>query len=428
MQAKNATERFTELFSKLEHSTESEQKHEIEELHGLMEEMDREEFESAFTEELFNSIDKMIEEKKMPLENAVLLLNHLGYNRTLKFPWNYGFDDSSLSERFEKMIIEEEMKEEGMNEKLLFDLCKCYQALSFNLSAKLLPICASCLLKVAFNKEKNEETRKEVEIAFLALSNIHEFIEIEQKLYLNEIKEIIEYHKEHHNLTQLTYQSAWDFLIKRFIKDRNLEEVIANKLHFAREAAREIEELAKTVDWKRKEGNKREREREEEYILLRWIRTLRPYFCICKLWNDESVELVSSVVNIFRAVNDNSSEICDQCICVFVAATENEAVKSEELLKGGAVEAVLEAFVQFEVKSRSAKDYLLYFKRICERLKEKTDDEANEAKRFELKRKIFEKMEEEGYEDFIIGLNHYIEYGTCYYVLVQNVENYFVYF
>ncbi|KAH7828412.1 uncharacterized protein MONOS_15190 [Monocercomonoides exilis] len=109
-------------------------------------------------------------------------------------------------------------------------------------------MCVSCLLKVTLKKEEDEETQKEVEMALLALSCIYSHYEIEQKQYLNEIKEIIHYHQEHHNLTRLAYLYAWEFLILRLNTDKSLNEVIVNELHFIREARREIEDLSKCVD------------------------------------------------------------------------------------------------------------------------------------------------------------------------------------
>ncbi|KAH7825141.1 uncharacterized protein MONOS_17473 [Monocercomonoides exilis] len=121
----------------------------------------------------------------------------------------------------------------------------------------MLSINLPCLLKVALNKEENEETQKEVEIALMALNNIGYDKFIEQKLYLDEIKEIIKYHQKHFNLTRLAYQSAWEFLIKLMHIFETSKEVITNELHLGREAARELEELRKCVDWKREkeEGN-----------------------------------------------------------------------------------------------------------------------------------------------------------------------------
>ncbi|KAH7818384.1 uncharacterized protein MONOS_8091 [Monocercomonoides exilis] len=85
------------------------------------------------------------------------------------------------------MIIEEKMMIEEKDEKLL----------------------------VALSKEENEEAQKEVEMALLVLGNAG-YQEIEQELFLTEIKEIIKYHQVHRNLTQLAYQSAWQFLMNEF--------------------------------------------------------------------------------------------------------------------------------------------------------------------------------------------------------------------
>ncbi|KAH7829778.1 uncharacterized protein MONOS_2040 [Monocercomonoides exilis] len=65
--------------------------------------------------------------------------------------------------------------------------------------------------------------------------------------------EIIRYHQEHHNLSRLTYQCTWEFLTFRLWVDYGLNGKVVNKLHFVREATRELEDLSKSVDWKKKE-------------------------------------------------------------------------------------------------------------------------------------------------------------------------------
>eukprot|EP00770_Monocercomonoides_exilis_P014317 MONOS_14263.1-p1 / transcript=MONOS_14263.1 / gene=MONOS_14263 / organism=Monocercomonoides_exilis_PA203 / gene_product=unspecified product / transcript_product=unspecified product / location=Mono_scaffold00966:20065-20796(-) / protein_length=179 / sequence_SO=supercontig / SO=protein_coding / is_pseudo=false len=169
------------------------------------------------------------------------------------------------------MIIEEEKKKEEKDEKHLAYLCECFISLSFDFLQELILICVPSLLKVTSKKEENEETQKEMEMALLALSNICYYFEIKKEMYLKEITEIILYHQEHHNLTQLAYQSAWDFLINRFFSDQSLEGPNTNELHFVREAIKELEELVKYICWKRKEERRGEKEGKEEYILIEWL-------------------------------------------------------------------------------------------------------------------------------------------------------------
>ncbi|KAH7829798.1 uncharacterized protein MONOS_3341 [Monocercomonoides exilis] len=140
-----------------------------------------------------------------------------------------------------EMIIDENEKKKEVNEKILTDLCESYLLLNRWPSSEMDSIIVPCLLKVASKKDETEEAQKEVEIALLALGNIGFW----EKLYLNEITDIIKYHQEHQNLTRLAYQSAWGILIYGFTKVDSLEEVIVNELHFVREATRELEELTK---------------------------------------------------------------------------------------------------------------------------------------------------------------------------------------
>ncbi|KAH7814917.1 uncharacterized protein MONOS_13344 [Monocercomonoides exilis] len=257
-----------------------------------------------------------------------------------------------------------------------------------------------CLLKVALNKEESDEVQKEVEIALQALRCISRDYSVKKELYLNEIKEIIEYHQEHHNLTRLAYQSAWGFLINRFDKDKSLEEVIINELHFGREATRELEELSRNVNWKKKEEKIVGKEK-EEILLAGCLNVIHDFFEYCRLWNEEYVGLINSLVQLFRAAKDNHRGISNWCIYSLRKAAENRFVKVEDLLKGGAVEAVLE-----EMQGRTVDDGMLFnclqfFKNVSNRLEEEEKDEKEEEERKATKRKVFEKMEEEGCEDII---------------------------
>ncbi|KAH7818815.1 uncharacterized protein MONOS_8868 [Monocercomonoides exilis] len=173
VQALNRTEQFSKLFDELERCREVEQKQKIEELNGLINEMDEEEFLTVFTIELFDTIYRMIEKKTLSLESATLLLKHVGYNKELKMIDLGSFDYSLLSERMKEMIIDEnEKKKEEMNEKRLIDLCECYLLLNRWPSSEMDSIYVPCLLKVALKKDETEEAQKEVEMALLALGNI----------------------------------------------------------------------------------------------------------------------------------------------------------------------------------------------------------------------------------------------------------------
>ncbi|KAH7819373.1 uncharacterized protein MONOS_17943 [Monocercomonoides exilis] len=401
-----------ELLAELERCNEDAQKQKIEEMNEIINGMNKEEFRSVFTVELFNRIDQMIEEKKLTLENAILLTKNIGYHNVIVNLFQFDFNMSSLRFRIEKMIAEEEKKKEGENEKLLVGLCECYFILSFNFTSEMLSICVPCLLKAALNKEESEEARKEVEMALLALSSMGVRRIAEQELYFQEIKEIIQYHQEHRNLTRLAYQSAMQFLMFRIFYERSLEEVFMNELHFVREAARELDELTKCVDWERKEGENeiRRKDTKEELIILRWIRTLIRYFSNCTMWKEEFAGLINSIVQLFRAAKDNHREIGSQCVNILRRAVEYRTVGVDGLLKGGAVEAVLEEIQRQTVDDGMLFDCLQFFLNISRRLKEKEKDEKEEDERKEMKRKVFEKLEEEGYEDTITIIHEMFDF------------------
>ncbi|KAH7828826.1 uncharacterized protein MONOS_17223 [Monocercomonoides exilis] len=168
------TEKFAKLFSELERSDVIVQKQKIEEMNELLDVMKKDEFRSVFTIELFDKMDKMIEEEKLSTRNASVLLKQLGYYKTLKGIRGEEFYLSSLHYRISMMIINGNKKKEGKDINLLVDLCECYLLLSYNLDSEEVSICVPCLLKVALNKKKIIEIQKEVEMALLSLSLIYQ--------------------------------------------------------------------------------------------------------------------------------------------------------------------------------------------------------------------------------------------------------------
>ncbi|KAH7817450.1 uncharacterized protein MONOS_11250 [Monocercomonoides exilis] len=297
------------------------------------------------------------------------------------------------------MIVKEEQKKEGNDEKLFINLIECYLLLDNRFSLDLYPICVPCLIKVSLKKEEDEETQKEVEIALLALSRIDDRNKIERDLYLNEVKEIIQYHQKHRNLTRLAYQSAWGFLIKRFLLDKSLEVVIANELHFEREVESELDGLMQSVDWKKKEEEMGETERKAMDIISRWISSIRYNFFSCNLWNEEYAELISRIVDLFRASRDNHNEMGKECIQSIKAVAKYRTVKLDDLLKSGVIDAGLEEIQRPTPNERMTYESLKFYYMLSLRFKGMTGDEMEEAKRKELKRKMLEKMEEKGVED-----------------------------
>ncbi|KAH7822461.1 uncharacterized protein MONOS_18637 [Monocercomonoides exilis] len=428
IQEPSLEDKISNLFSELDIYKDEEQKQKIEELNEIIEGMNKEMFDSVFKTELYDKMNKMIEEKKMSMENAILLLKHIGYSNVLKNMWNSCFHLSSLGKKLKNMAEEEEKKEkEKRNEKLLIDFCECYILLSILVNSELILICVPCLLKAALKKEESEETQKEVEMALLALSNIGQFKEIEQKQYLKEIKEIIQYHQKHNNHIRLAYQSAWQFFIDRFYSDKSLERVIVNELHFAREAARELEELTKCLNWKNKFEEMSKEEANEVLVIRRWIQTLEIFFSSCQLWNEELVELFRSIVRVFRAAKDNHREICYWCIFSLRSAAENRNVEIDDLLKSGAIDAFLEEMHRRTLNEGMVYECLQFFTNVSNRLKEKKDNEMEEVKRKATKMEIFEKLEEEGYEDTITSFYEVISIRFIYNPeLLLNIYDYFV--
>ncbi|KAH7817431.1 uncharacterized protein MONOS_18145 [Monocercomonoides exilis] len=250
--------------------------------------------------------------------------------------------------------------------------------------------------------------------------NADELLSIINEEMFNKIHEMIEEKKneeneECRNLTRLVYQSAWEFLISRLDNDESLNEVIMNELHFARETITELEELTRNMDWKRKKGEEMSKEEaKEEFALLRWVETLGICFQSCRLKNEELAILFGGIIQTYRAAKDYCRDISSECIRSLRNAAENRDVKIEDLLKEGAVDAVLEEMQRGTVDDKIICNCLYFLMNISKRLKEKEQDETEKEKRNEMKRKIFEKLEEEGYEDSIIGLHNRVIEGMVF--------------
>eukprot|EP00770_Monocercomonoides_exilis_P015253 MONOS_15199.1-p1 / transcript=MONOS_15199.1 / gene=MONOS_15199 / organism=Monocercomonoides_exilis_PA203 / gene_product=unspecified product / transcript_product=unspecified product / location=Mono_scaffold01168:6512-7672(-) / protein_length=367 / sequence_SO=supercontig / SO=protein_coding / is_pseudo=false len=364
----------------------------------------------------------------MSMENAILLLKCIGYYATLKRIEVSDFERSSLNERFEKMIVEEVKKKEKKNENLLIDLCECFALLGDDdIFDEILSIIVPCLLKIASKKDETEEAQKEVEIALLTLSEMG-YCNLEQELYLKEISEIITHQQKHKNLSRLAYQSVWKFLINRFNTNKLLEDTVVNELHFVGEAARELEELAINVNWNRKKGEERAKEAKEEITLMRWLQTSNIYFGGCQLQNEDFVEIFRSISYVFRAAKDNHRGIGLWCTYPLINAVENRVVKVDALLKGRAIDAVLERMQRPTLNVVIVYKCLQFFKNVSNRLEEKNKDEKEEEERKATKRKIFEKMEEEGYEDTITSFHKTLKIFNIryYYGLSLNISDYLV--
>ncbi|KAH7815362.1 uncharacterized protein MONOS_18330 [Monocercomonoides exilis] len=417
------SEKFNKLFSELEYCKKAKQIQKIKEMNRLIEEMNSETLDSVFTTDLFNEISRMIEEKKLNWNNAFLLLKCIGNCSLLNNCYDFEFLHSSLLERFEELIFEEYKKIEEKNKMVFVNICECYLLFYNEVPHQLLSTCVSCLLIIALNKEETEEVQKKVEMALLTLSCIIEDFNIEKRLYFPDIKEIIEYHQKFHNLTQIAYQSAWEFLIKRRRNEDSLEEVIVNELHFAREATKEVEELAKCANWKRKGKMKMGK---EGIVISRWLKTLGKFLDLCKSWDDECDELIHCLVSRFREANDNYGEINNVNMYFFIQAVRRRDKAIDAFLKNGAIEAVLEKVVQLNAKLRIVDNSLRMLKILLFGLKSEMEKENDEVKRKEKKRVVREKMEEEGFEDCVYGYLHcWIKDKYFSYSFVLNVEDYF---
>eukprot|EP00770_Monocercomonoides_exilis_P013179 MONOS_13124.1-p1 / transcript=MONOS_13124.1 / gene=MONOS_13124 / organism=Monocercomonoides_exilis_PA203 / gene_product=unspecified product / transcript_product=unspecified product / location=Mono_scaffold00781:648-1724(-) / protein_length=320 / sequence_SO=supercontig / SO=protein_coding / is_pseudo=false len=300
------TKNFSDLFCKVKECSDVEQKHIIKEFHDkldLLKEMDGGELRIIFSKGFIDELNKIINEKLIQFDLFVPILKLIGfYDETRSVGSGLHYTvllESEITNRLSK----EFSNKERTNEKQLIDLCECYILLSKFFSAELRSKCVSYLLKAALNKEDTEKDQKEVEIALVAVNSIYSFQEIKKDIYLNEITEIIKHHQENHNLTKLAYQSAWQFLVNRLRNEEGLKEIIVYELHFAREAAKELEDASSHVDWKKKKA--KGIEKLKILIISRWVDAITTYFSLKKSIEDEDVSLIVCLVRMSRASKEN---------------------------------------------------------------------------------------------------------------------------
>ncbi|KAH7822051.1 uncharacterized protein MONOS_6818 [Monocercomonoides exilis] len=421
-------EKFLYLLNDLRIFTEDEQKQKIEEMNELIDEISEDEFESVLSKEIFDKIYEMIEKKKLSMGNAILLLKRIEYCTLLKRIWNEDYHLSLLRKMIKKMMKEEERKKEKKNEMLLVDLCECYaMPQEYEMPKELLDVCVPCLLKVALNKERSKEAQREVEMALITLNCIYSFEVIEKEMFLNEIKEIIQYHQEHHNLTWLAYQSAWQFLIERLYNNNNLKRAVVNELRFVKEATNELEELTKYVNWKKEKGQK---ETKEIRILKRWQCLISVNFCDCRSDKNECVDLIECIIRLYWAARDTYAEIVKKCFDIFAEMMRQLqlSVIADYFLKGGAFGFALWEIQQSTLNDEISCGCMRFFLETSISLKSKMANETDEAKRKVIKKETLDKMEEEGYEDAIASFHKKFDYlNSCYFSrLAKNIADYFV--
>ncbi|KAH7821770.1 uncharacterized protein MONOS_18639 [Monocercomonoides exilis] len=364
--------------------------------------MDKEELDlRILQEDTLNKIGKMIEKEEIQLKNACILLKHVGYCMVLKEIDYECFRKSSLRYEFEKMIFKEYGKKDEKNEMLLVDLCECYLLFhGRNLRKELLLICLRCLLKAALNKEESKEAQRNVEIALLAMSNINSGEIIGKELYLNEIKEIIEYHQRNCNLTHLAYQSAWSFLFCRLFANSKLLDDFVNILHFAREATRELSALRRKVDWKA--SRKELKHMKNAIIVKRWCKL--SLSAIIYLQRGEVAELIECVVSVCKSANNKRRDIIKE----FISTIEELMITTREssiilLLRGGVIGVILEDISQTTTKKEEIFNFLKFIFHFTLRLKGITKDEGDIEICKTIKSETIVKLEEGGYEDMIIS-------------------------
>eukprot|EP00770_Monocercomonoides_exilis_P012718 MONOS_12662.1-p1 / transcript=MONOS_12662.1 / gene=MONOS_12662 / organism=Monocercomonoides_exilis_PA203 / gene_product=unspecified product / transcript_product=unspecified product / location=Mono_scaffold00716:4992-6454(+) / protein_length=395 / sequence_SO=supercontig / SO=protein_coding / is_pseudo=false len=381
----NRAEKYTEMLFQLRNYSAEEQTQRVGEMNSLMDQMGEDEMDNHASK-VFEEFCRMIEEKKVSLENTISLMKRVGYA----------------------------------------NIMKSIYAIYLNISPEIIPVYVPCMLNAALKKEESEETRKEVEDALLALNYIEEAHFVRIELFQSKIKEIIMYHQEHRNLSHMGYRSAWHFYLNRLLDYSFLGDAIVNELHFVREAARELEELSRSVRMKQKEG--KVISPEFKYTVNGWLETVLYYRQSGPRAKEDYVPLVQSMVCLRKAARGIENEMFGINSQTYELMALYIAGSVEDLLKGGVFEAVLEEMQRDFIENHKMHDCYKFFLAIQE-LKMRAEPTANEAQKKEIKMKLHEKLEEEGFEDIIIGnyeVNGQISKVYCPKISV-NVVDYLVY-
>ncbi|KAH7822147.1 uncharacterized protein MONOS_5961 [Monocercomonoides exilis] len=419
------------LLSELESCSEIVQKQNIEKMNKMADEMNEKELQYTFIIELFKKINKMMDEQKTPLGIILTILKRFGFNFVMKNLPSYGlYSDLSSERKIEKMIVDEYEKMEEKDERLIADLSECNYLFGRSTSLKLNSICVPYLLKVALKKEEDEEAQKEVEMALFALSNIGLYDKVPKELYLNEIADIIQYHQKHHNLTQLAYQSAWQFLINRYPEVCELIYGLACDLNFVKEAPIELEELTRRLTLKMKEEGKGGKEVFEVMIIRRWLLSLEAFFSNLMLWKEECYGLVGSFMRALQASKDYFSDLSFENVCLLESMVTNKRIPLDALFKERVIDVILEEILQTRLKIRIFRECLAIFKFLAGRLDGKMKEENGKAKQKGMKRKFFDKLEEEGYEDSLTSIYVIVHHRSKRFRnsrLLTNSSDYFVF-
>eukprot|EP00770_Monocercomonoides_exilis_P004692 MONOS_4670.1-p1 / transcript=MONOS_4670.1 / gene=MONOS_4670 / organism=Monocercomonoides_exilis_PA203 / gene_product=unspecified product / transcript_product=unspecified product / location=Mono_scaffold00126:89428-90290(-) / protein_length=255 / sequence_SO=supercontig / SO=protein_coding / is_pseudo=false len=252
-------------------------------------------------------------------------------------------------------------------------------------------------------------------------------MEIEQELHLSEIKEIIQYHQEHHNLTRLACQSAWDFFVGRLNNEEDLGDEIEKELHFVKEATRELGELTRCVDWKR---NEEEQEKTKEVqIIRRWLDSVQAYIYFCyDLQKEESDCLTECVARLYRAVKNTNKRMCDKSIKMFGRMINSDESSSSVFGATKAAGCVLEEMQRTTLNHDIVVNCLEIFSSFSRRMQGEMEEEWEEEELKKMKRGIFEGLEEEGYEDTMTSYHETFSFfNTTYYAeFSENLNNFFV--
>ncbi|KAH7832722.1 uncharacterized protein MONOS_15261 [Monocercomonoides exilis] len=253
----------------------------------------------VFAGKVFEKIFEMVKGEKLVLEDGIMLLKHVGYYKALSDIHTDNDGESSFRKRFERRVMNEEWKQGQKKEKMLNDVCECY-ALSYEQF-------------VTFNFSSH----------------------VEEDVFMNSIVSVIVHHQQNRNLTQLAYQSAWQFFMKRMHTNAQMESAMSMHFGFVEEARRELEELEKRADWQRKE--RRVKELKDIHTILRWLKTLNKHFVNHQPSRERNTRLAAVAVGICRKARACFGELSLECLVLLEQMNESASLSVSDFV---AIEAV----------------------------------------------------------------------------------------
>ncbi|KAH7818909.1 uncharacterized protein MONOS_1718 [Monocercomonoides exilis] len=142
-------------------------------------------------------------------------------------------------------------------------------------------------------------------------------------------------------------------------------------------------------------------------------------------------KLCQNLVKLGRSTRDSQRDVFERVFAIFLMMIRYQPTLAVvyDLLKGGVFDLISDEMQKRTFEDVIARNCFEFLLALSKRLDIEYDDEGEEMKRKATKKEVFEKMEEEGYEDIITS---YCEalldlYENYYTELSLIISDYFIY-